>query len=94
MEAVEVKLKGCSFVPFIEFYGETEKDSDGSKKGKKSVPNYLRRAIQAEKDRQALPVVETEWLFALLDMADILHLLPVFHHFLILTSVGRISTAS
>ena len=26
---------------------------------------------QAEKDRQALPVVETEWLFALLDMADI-----------------------
>ena len=71
LEAVEVKLKDCSFVPFIEFYGETEKDPDGSKKGKKSVPNYLRRAIQAEKDRQALPVVETEWLFALLDMADI-----------------------
>ena len=28
-------------------------------------------AEQAEKDRQALPVVETEWLFALLDMADL-----------------------
>ena len=38
---------------------------------KKTVPNHLRRAIQAEKDRQALPVVETEWLFALLDMADL-----------------------
>lgn len=38
---------------------------------KKSVPNYLRRAIQAEKDRLALPVIETEWLFALLDMADL-----------------------
>lgn len=83
MVAVDAKLSSCSFVPFIEFYGsEPAPASDaaapaatvpsGSPAGKKkSVPNYLRRAIQAEKDRQALPVVETEWLFALLDMADL-----------------------
>jgi len=87
MAAVDAKLSSCSFVPFIEFYGsdpvpavDASPDAtvpavsaSGKKKPitKKTVPNHLRRAIQAEKDRQALPVVETEWLFALLDMADL-----------------------
>lgn len=85
LAVISEKLKSCFFVPFIEFYGDVEcpavspqgKNSCRSfstvspSRKKPSIPNHLRRAIQAERDRQALPVVETEWFFALLDMEDL-----------------------
>lgn len=59
-KAVEDQLRNKSFVPYVQFYGDLPANA-------KVVPNYLRQAIQAEKDRQALPVIEVEWLFAILD---------------------------
>lgn len=59
---IEQQLSKRSFVPFLEYYGTQQVA------GRSEAPQSLRKAIRAEKDRLALPVVETEWLFALLDM--------------------------
>lgn len=53
------------YVPFIHFYGD-ETAPRGSSKA--DVPAWLRRAIKAEQERQALPVVEVFPLFAILCM--------------------------
>lgn len=61
-EKLDAMMANRSFVPFLEYYGEHQD------KSKSKAPQWLRKAIKAEKDRQALPVVEVEWLYALLDM--------------------------
>ena len=50
---------------YLEFYGD---ESVPRNMSKADCPAWLRRAIRAEQDRQALPVVEVYPLFALLDM--------------------------
>ena len=56
---VTSQLHNRFFVPFMEFFGELTEDG-------KSIPQTLRRAVRAEKDRLALPVVKTETLLLLL----------------------------
>ena len=58
--AVELELSKRTFVAFLEYYGAEPVRS------KADCPQWLRKAIRAEKDRQALPVVDVEELFLLL----------------------------
>ena len=60
--AVNQAFASMLFVPYLEFFG----DQTGWRG--KTIPQTLRRAIRAEKDRLALPVVHSEKLFALLEM--------------------------
>lgn len=59
---IDEQLCDRFFVPFVQYYGEQE-----GYRGK-TIPQSLRKAIKAEKDRLALPVVDTELLYAALDM--------------------------
>ena len=81
MKALDERMSRYTFVSFLQFYGDDSAPS-GSPAGKKSAvppsrsrintaadcPQWLRKAIRAEKDRQALPVVEIYPLMAMLDM--------------------------
>lgn len=50
------------FFPYLEYFG------DQPSKNGNSIPQTLRKAICAEKERQRLPVVDAQELFLLLDM--------------------------
>lgn len=64
-KALDERMSRYSFVSYLEFYGD---ESVPRNMSKADCPAWLRRAIRAEQDRQALPVVEVYPLFALLDM--------------------------
>ena len=59
--AVELTLHNKTFVAFLEYYGAEPC------KSKADAPQWLRKAIKAEKDRVALPVITVEEVFALLE---------------------------
>lgn len=59
---LDTLLSGKYFIPYLEYFGDQP-----SKKGK-SVPQTLRKAICAERERQRLPVVDADELFLILDM--------------------------
>ena len=59
---IDEHLCNCFFVPFLQYYGEQE-GCNG-----KTVPQSLRKAIKAEKDRVALPIVNIGLLYSILGM--------------------------
>jgi len=59
---IDERLCDMVFVPFVQYFGDQQTVD------KKTVPQALRKAIKAEKDRLALPVVETEALYATLGL--------------------------
>ncbi len=65
-KAVDECMQKYAFVSYLEFYGD-----DGvhlNDRDKRTCPAWLRRAIRAEQDRQALPVVEVRELLGLLEV--------------------------
>ncbi len=61
--AVDMEMSKHTFVPFLEYYGAEPV------KSKADCPQWLRRAIKAEKDRASLPVIEIEEVFSILQAA-------------------------
>lgn len=59
---IDELLSGKFFIPYLEYFGEEMVVNA------KRVPQSLRKAIRAEKERQRLPVVDAQELFLLLDM--------------------------
>lgn len=58
---MDALLSGKFFFSYLEYFGKMEQNA-------KRVPQTLRKAICAEKERQRLPVVDAQELFLLLDM--------------------------
>lgn len=59
---VDSLLSDKFFFPYLEYFGD-QPSRDG-----KAIPQTLRKAIRAERERQRLPVVDAQELFLLLNM--------------------------
>ncbi len=59
---IDTLLSDKFFIPYLEYFGD-QPSRDG-----KAIPQSLRKAIRAERERQRLPVVDAQELLLLLDM--------------------------